>query len=160
LDGRSTASNKIKKLKIRRDKNVTRIVALNVVGDCWEWPGGTHNSGYGMLVIGGKQLRAHRVIYESEVGPIHAGMIVCHKCDNRKCCRPDHLFLGTHSDNAADRNAKGRQARGERHGRAKLTDAQVIAILEDDRPAVEVAGDYGVGRNVVWTIRRLERLLA
>lgn len=91
---------------------------------CWLWIGPTMNQGYGML---GKKL-AHRLSWEIANGKIPKGMCVLHDCpngDNRLCVRPCHLWLGTKSDNSADKVRKGRQARGEKHGIAKLTDEKV-----------------------------------
>jgi hypothetical protein len=77
---------------------------------CWEWTGWIHPNGYGILVMGGKskKVRAHRFSWELHNGPIPAGVDALHKCDNRKCCCPDHLFLGDDRANMLDCVAKGR----------------------------------------------------
>lgn len=79
---------------------------------CWIWTGGTQRGGYGHFNKRSDDpvtsWRAHRVAYELSVGPIPDGMNLCHTCDNRKCVRPDHMFLGMQKDNIADMYSKGR----------------------------------------------------
>lgn len=81
---------------------------------CWPWKGRRLDAGYGRLVVNGKHVGANRIAYELTYGPL-GGLFACHTCDNPSCCNPAHLFAGTHSDNMADRKAKGRYATGAAH---------------------------------------------
>jgi hypothetical protein len=85
---------------------------VNKTDDCWLWTGPT-NGRYGRI---GRRTYAHRMAYELAYGPIPEGMFVMHRCDVTRCVRPDHLTLGTAADNTADAVAKGRLAKGARHG--------------------------------------------
>jgi hypothetical protein len=78
---------------------------------CWGWVGATYPGGYGMININGINYRAHRVAWTIKFGDIPDQMCVCHHCDNPKCVRPSHLWLGTQQENQEDKLRKGRQAR-------------------------------------------------
>ena len=97
---------------------------------CWMWDATRLERGYGVISNKGRFLRAHRVSYELHYGSIPTDMCVLHSCDNPSCVRPDHLRLGSRADNAADKVAKKRHAFGERHGKAKVSDQQVLEMRQ------------------------------
>lgn len=133
-------------------------VASKSDDECWPWLGIINMRGYGQLcnVRGAKprMLAAHRVAYEKSKGRIPRGLMVCHSCDNRACCNPHHLWLGTCADNHADRNRKGRQARGEKNAGAVLTERQVRAIRKSGKSYSVLAGHYGVSKGAIAFIKR------
>lgn len=73
---------------------------------CLLWQGPATANGYGRLRFAGRAWLAHRLAWQAAHGPIPAGAILCHRCDERRCCNPDHLFLGTAETNMADLKAK------------------------------------------------------
>jgi hypothetical protein len=98
------------------EKDIARFWSwVNKTGNCWEWSGS--GGRYGRIKINREKISTHRLSYLLHFGPIPEGLFVCHKCDNGKCVRPDHLFLGTAQDNTDDMVRKGRYVAnpGERH---------------------------------------------
>lgn len=157
---------------------------------CWEWAGSINpKTGYGQLSAwehdSRKLYTAHRLSFSAFVHSIPLGMMVLHKCDNRKCFNPQHLFLGTQLDNMRDCSQKGRfpaikqkpamswqkmfpdqVPRGERHhffGKhpnvgethpmAKLTEQDVIEILQSNLRGVVLVKQYGVSGNTISRIK-------
>ena len=124
---------------------------------CWEWQGYTAD-GYGSIKIDGKMTRVHRLSWILHNGVIPDGLCICHHCDNRKCCNPTHLFMGTRADNNYDmeRKGRGRNLKGEKHGMAKLTLKQVKEIRKLHRKGylnqADLAKRYGVNRTTIWEI--------
>ena len=123
---------------------------VNPTSGCWEWTGWIHPKGYGILVIGGKskKIRAHRFSWELHFGPIPEGLDALHKCDNRKCCSPEHLFLGDTADNMRDCVSKGRHNSQIGTNGRKITPpkAMMIRILyaRGQHSMQKLANIYGV----------------
>jgi len=125
---------------------------------CWLWIGGLGSTGYGYIWVSGMMQTAPRTAWTLANGPITDGLHVLHTCDNRPCVNPAHLFLGTNADNIADRVRKGRSSRirGERAGRAKLTEKEVAAIrllhTEEHLGCRRLGQRFGVHYNTVQAI--------
>ena len=113
-------------------------------GDCLEWTDGSTTDGYGQTWANGKPWLTHRLALHLE-GIDTTGHYVLHSCDNPLCCNPDHLRTGTHQDNMADRNSRGRQARGTKVNSAKLTEKDVLEIRAITGMTQQaIADQYGV----------------
>ena len=116
---------------------------------CWLWKGSINAVGYGVFGYPGQGVScsAHRASYELFVGDIPSGMLVCHKCDNPICVRPDHLFVGTQRDNMRDMIAKKRCVP------RKLSESQVAQIRADNRRQWQIAKDFGISPAHVSNIK-------
>lgn len=113
--------------KVRKDGRIHPTL-----GQCWRWVASKLKAGYGQCSMGGKVHTAQRVSWTIHFGAIPEGKCVLHRCDNPECIRPDHLFLGTHADNTADKVSKGRHDWvphiGQNNGNSKLVDKDVMEI--------------------------------
>jgi hypothetical protein len=123
------------------------IVAAEL-GPCWVWTGSVDKDYF----------KTHRISFSLENGPVADGVLTCHKCDNRPCVRPSHLFAGDALANALDMRVKGRGVdnSGERHGLSKLSGSDVLQIkrlLGFGLPNVEIANAYGIDRSYVSHIK-------
>lgn len=125
---------------------------------CWEWSGATNGRGYGRFKFEGKSVYAHRMSYYLHKGPImkgegHHGTCVCHTCNNRSCVNPEHLYLGTQNQNLRQMVLENRQARGEVHGRSKLTEKEISDIRlfhkVGDTTQQKLADKYGVSLSLI-----------
>lgn len=149
-----------------------RNVLRGSADECWTVRGEKNSQGYRRirLSVGRPRRRkwvlAHRLSYELAHGTIPDGMNVCHRCDNRECVNPAHLFLGSQADNIQDAIAKGRFVvnggqRGESNGASKLTEDQVqeMRILheQDGVRCSLLATKYGVSSQMVYQIVRRKR---
>ena len=135
-------------------------VSIGSQDECWEWQASTRPTGYGQFWLKGKVLYAHRVAYEIAHGSIPGHLLICHHCDNRRCCNPAHLFAGTHVDNAEDMIRKNRQGDsavyGERNGHAKLTKEAVRDIRRlyatGEHTQKELGHRFGIHRTAVGKV--------
>lgn len=121
-------------------------------GGCWEWGRSFANSGYGVLNVNQKIVLAHRLSYEYFVSPIPDGHFICHRCDNRSCINPNHLFSGLHADNMRDMAQKGRAA-----WRGKKRPQETIEKIKLARRGRKISRDHLVALQQGLTAHRARK---
>ena len=131
---------------------------------CWLWLGVANKKGYGFMSIYGKNKQATHIslfIYKNIL--VSKGLDACHKCDNPICVNPDHLFVGTRKQNMLDCEKKGRSnneakvKKGEKNGRAKLSDSivkKIIKELNDGRKCAYLSNKYKISHGSIWFIQK------
>jgi len=139
---------------------------VNKTSGCWLWTGAATNKGYGLVIFCGQRIYAHRLAWELTHGPIPTGLLTCHHCDVPGCVRPDHLFIGTPSDNTQDMYNKGRHPYT-RHPRpytprpdfapksAKLNKqiaAQIRTLYLAGKTQQELADQFNVSHTTIYLI--------
>lgn len=161
--------NKGRFIKRTLEEKFWEKVNIKSIDDCWEWQGRLYSNGYGGLTEydeNNKRVKghlAHRLSYQFHNGEISKDNVICHKCDNRKCVNPNHLFEGTQKENIDDMFRKGRQpnseelsCKGSTNGSAKLTEKEVIAIRNKYKPRIYtckmLASEYGVSDILIQKI--------
>lgn len=125
------------------------------LGACWEWMGGGNGKGYGQMRVNYRQVATHKIAWELTNGEIPPGLWLLHKCDNRACCNPDHLLLGTVKDNTTDMIEKGRRHTGLGLPRHHVTADEVETIrarhASGTKKAV-LAREFNVSHNTISNI--------
>ncbi|MDX9896524.1 MAG: HNH endonuclease [Desulfofustis sp.] len=128
---------------------------LNDQTGCWDWTASLNANGYGQIKQPGKRVNfiAHRLSYLIHYGAIPDGMSVCHTCDNPKCVKPSHLFLGSQQENLLDMARKGRSTM---HN-AKIDEEKAFAIHKmaaEGMSQAKIGKAFGIGQQTVWKILR------
>ena len=140
-----------------KERFFAKISAAPTATGCLEWKAGKSKCGYGIFNLGGEPTLSHRISYFCHYGEDPIGLCILHACDNRACCNPEHLSMGTHLDNSRDMVSKGRHALGEDRPLAKLTESDILAIRKDTRPQRVIGAEYGVSHALIGGIKLRER---
>jgi hypothetical protein len=131
------------------------IILKETAAGCWECIShACDQDGYPIFRWGHHRSMMYFFFERYNGHPVAEGMCICHRCDNRKCVNPAHLFLGTSQENTADRHAKNRSARGERIGSSILREEEAREILNSKEPGAVLARRFGVSSATVSAIRK------
>lgn len=134
----------------RQHGSLWGMVDIKGRSQCWMWTGPVNKDGYGYF----KGQWAHRLAWmEHNQMPIAEGGVIRHSCDNPGCCNPWHLEIGTPQDNVRDRDTRGRTAKGQQNGRARLVEEDVLQIFLDPSPYSDIARRFSVTTSTVCDIK-------
>jgi len=128
------------------------LSSIDKSGNCWLWTGtmgGKKENMYGVLKMNRKTFRSHRFSYEYYKGKIPEGMFVCHTCDNPPCVNPDHLFIGTQSDNMRDMLTKGRTPKA----KLRLDEVRYIFDYKGDMSYSELGEKFKVSVGTIENVK-------
>lgn len=150
---RASADHSPETLMVRFWAKVDKTPGNGPNGDCWHWKARVDGRGYGEIKVAGKYKKAHRLSlfgYHDLDNPLFA----CHRCDNPRCVRPDHLYPGEAIDNVSDMVGRGRHGRsGVANGKRKLTSEQANEIRASPYSIRRLAKDYSVSRMTISGIK-------
>lgn len=143
-----------------KKKGLDKFVKKGNPDECWEYMGYRNHLGYGKVSLNGKPVSAHRLAWERHnQSSIPLDMVVMHSCDNRACCNPNHLSIGTRQDNNIDSVTKGHRkglggSKGESNPISKLTKDQVLAIRLSNLSPKEIETKFNLSRSYSYEIGR------
>lgn len=126
------------------DKNGPLIIET----PCWVWTATLMHDGYGQFWHNGWMYRAHRYVMEEKLGQPIGRKFVCHHCDNRACVNPEHLFIGTHRDNALDMKRKGRASRGNPRLSPDMR-VKLLTLIRNGATPMEIHQATGLSRRTI-----------
>lgn len=134
---------------------------VDISEGCWNWKAGLISSGYGSAYSPtlGPQA-AHRLAWILTNGEIPDGMYVLHKCDNKKCVNPDHLYLGTQKKNLQDAKDRGLTNTGEKHWNTSITESEVKlmrSLYKSGTPIKMIADIFNITYKNTWQILKFKR---
>jgi hypothetical protein len=142
--------------RITAKRPASKRIVVKGQDDCWNWTGGTNDDGYARIRVNKKKVLVHRLIFQIATGESIADKVIRHTCDNPLCQNPSHLLSGTILDNVNDRNARGRQAKGIKIAKSKLSEKQVNEIRRKYTPRIvtykKLAAEFGICLRQVWMI--------
>lgn len=147
--------------KTPAERILEKVIKTDV--GCWIWTGSVTNSSkpsnsYGNVIYKGRLTPAHRASYQEFKGEIPVGLLVLHRCDIPLCVNPDHLFVGSQSDNMYDMTNKNRHpyTEAEEHHRSKLTNDQVREIRGSLLSHGKMAKEMGVTKRTIINVRQMK----
>jgi hypothetical protein len=154
VNGESKSCGCLKSPEIR--KKLKSKIEIDENG-CWNFLGKLKKDGYGRMHYNGKYYPVHRLSYLIFVEYVEDSKLICHKCDNRKCLNPSHLYAGTHADNTRDMYERGRQNLkiGESHHNAKFKEHEILTFRRLHKNGVsisEISKKYSVPYKTIHKI--------